>query len=91
MLANLTNISLLVIPPNVDALTLVIIIVIGILLALILWNGGAFILKAWFIIACGLGAMHFWQTDQLIGVVLLAIAGLAFLVLVIEPAHKKGH
>ncbi len=76
--------------PNVDAMTLVIVIVIGILLALILWNGGAFILKAWFILACALGAMHFWQTDPLIGLVLLAIAGLAFLVLVIEAPHKKG-
>ena len=64
---------------NVDALTLVIV-----LLALILWNGGAFLLKAWFIIACVPGAMHFWQTDHLIGLVL------ALLVLVIEPAHKKG-
>jgi hypothetical protein len=47
-------------------------------------------LKAWFILACALGAIHFSQTDQLIGLVLLAIAGLAFLVLVFERAHKEG-
>ena len=88
--ASLTNISLFVMSPNVDASTLVIVIVIGISLALILWNGGAFILKAWFILARALGVIHFWQTDQLIGLVLLAIAGLAFLVLAFEPAHKKG-
>jgi hypothetical protein len=70
---------------NVDALTLVIVIAIGILLAPILWNGGAFLLKAWFIIAHALGAMHFWETDHLIGLVL------ASLVLVIEPAASSRH
>jgi hypothetical protein len=33
--------------------------------------------------------MHFWQTE-LIGLVLLGIGVLALLVLVIEPAPKKG-
>jgi hypothetical protein len=70
----------------VDALTFVIVIVIGILPALILWNGGAFILKAWFILTCALGRCTFGTPTSSL---LLAIAGLALLVLVTEPAHKE--
>jgi hypothetical protein len=74
---------------NMDAWTLIIAVALAILIALFLWNYGILFLKAAFIIGCALGAIHFWQTE-LIGLVLLAIGVIAFLVLVIEPAHKKG-
>ena len=74
---------------NMDAWTLVIAVALAVLIALILWNGGAFILKAAFIIGCAVGAIYFRRTE-LIGSMLLVMSGLALLVLVIEPADTKG-
>jgi hypothetical protein len=64
--------------------------VIGILLALFLWNGGAFILKAWFILACALDGMRTFARPISSLAPRCWLPGVALLVLVIEPAHKKG-
>jgi len=69
--------------------TLIVAVAVCVLIALILWTFGIFkILKIAIISAPMMGAVHFFRTNEILGLVLAAIAIAAFWFLWLRPTYK---